>query len=402
LFFGKVSGNISACRSRLVRAVSEEKKRFYFIDQFRGWAVLFMVETHVLNSFLNENLRPTFAYKALDFVNGLVAPAFLFIAGFSFAIVAMRRWDEYLRLGPSFWKQCGRCLQILLVGYLLHVPRFSLRRLFLTLHWNQRHNFWGVDVLQCIALSLLLLTVLVLVWRRPRFYFTFVAVVAVAVSLLTPRLFSLPLETVLPPALSGYLKRQPYSQFSLFPWLAFVWLGAFVSWLWQKARQAATEARFFRRLLAGGMALVAMFFIIIWKTQVPLTFGSFSPSRPLFFFLKLGLVLMLFSFLWRSGQKWGNRPALVTAVGQESLLAYAAHIAVIYGGFFGPFGHSLDFLIGRNCSWAQVALLTLGLVVATVALSLAWHELKKTRPVLARRVFWVGVLLLIAALAFRV
>ena len=90
----------------------------------------------------------------------------------------MRRWDEYLRLGPSFWKQCGRCLQILLIGYLLHVPRFSLRHLLLTLHWNQRHNFWGVDVLHCIALSLLLLTLLVLVWRRPRFYFAFLAVAA--------------------------------------------------------------------------------------------------------------------------------------------------------------------------------------------------------------------------------
>jgi uncharacterized membrane protein len=29
--------------------MAEEKKRFYFIDQFRGWAVVFMVETHVVN-----------------------------------------------------------------------------------------------------------------------------------------------------------------------------------------------------------------------------------------------------------------------------------------------------------------------------------------------------------------
>lgn len=381
--------------------MSEEKKRFYFIDQFRGWAVLFMVETHVLNAFLSTKLHPAFAYKAMDFVNGLVAPAFLFIAGFSFAIVAMRRWDEYLRLGPSFWKQCGRCLQILLIGYLLHVPRFSLRHLLLTLHWNQRHNFWGVDVLHCIALSLLLLTLLVLVWRRPRFYFAFLVVAALAVSLLTPLIFSLPIETLLPPAVSGFLKRQSYSQFSLFPWMAFVWLGASVSWLWQKARQAAVEARFFRLLFAGGMALVAMFFIVILKTQAPLTFGSFNPARPLFFFLKLGLVMMLISFLWWLEQKKGERPVLVTRVGQESLPAYAFHIAVIYGGFFGPFGHSLDFLIGRTCSWAEVALMTLALSLATVALVMAWHGLKKSRPVLARRVFWVGVLTLTAVLAFR-
>ncbi len=53
----------------------------------------------------------------------------MFIAGFSFAIVAERKWDDFLRPGRVFRKQFMRCLQILLVGYLLHVPRFSLRHL---------------------------------------------------------------------------------------------------------------------------------------------------------------------------------------------------------------------------------------------------------------------------------
>ena len=45
--------------------MSDEKKRFCFIDQFRGWAVLFMVETHVVNAFLLDGLRDSLAYKAL-------------------------------------------------------------------------------------------------------------------------------------------------------------------------------------------------------------------------------------------------------------------------------------------------------------------------------------------------
>jgi uncharacterized membrane protein len=381
--------------------MSEEKKRFYFIDQFRGWAVLFMVETHVLNAFLHAELRSSLAYKALDFMNGLIAPAFLFIAGFSFAIVAERKWDDFLHFGKPFWKQCGRCLQILLIGYLLHVPRFSLRQLLLTLHRNGRHNFWGVDVLHSIGLSLLLLLLLVPLWRKPRFYFTFLALAAVAISLLTPLVFSLPLETLLPPAVSGYLKRLPYSQFPLFPWMAYVWLGASFSWLWQKSRQAAVETRFFRLLFAAGAALVAVFFIIVLQPLANISLGSFNPARPIFFFLKLGLVMMLLSFLWRLEQKRGNRPALVTAVGQESLLAYAAHIAVIYGGFFGPFGHSFDYLIGRTRSWAEVALMALLLILAVIALVMAWHGLKKNRPAVAKRVFWVGVILLLAYMVFR-
>ena len=126
----------------------------------------------------------------------------------------------------------------------------------------------------------------------------------------------------------------------------------------------------------------------------PVVLGTFNPAKPMFFFLKLGLVVMLLSLLWHWEQKKGNRPAPVTAVGQESLPAYAFHIAVIYGGFSGPFGHSLAFLIGPNRSWAQVALMSLALIFVTVALALGWHWLKKNRPEVAKSVFWGGVLLL--------
>ncbi len=96
---------------------------------------------------------------------------------------------------------------------------------------------------------------------------------------------------------------------------------------------------------------------------------------------------MLLSLLWRWEQKKGNRPPLVTAVGQESLPAYALHIAVIYGGFSGPFGHSLAFLIGPNRSWAWVLMAALVLILVTGALALGWHWLKKNRPKLAKKCF---------------
>jgi len=114
--------------------MTADKKRYYFIDQFRGWAVLFMIETHVLNAFLNASLRSSLSYKVLDFINGLVAPAFLFIAGFAFSIVAMRKWDECLRLGQPFRQQLRRYMFVGLVGYLLHLPGFSLPHLIATLH----------------------------------------------------------------------------------------------------------------------------------------------------------------------------------------------------------------------------------------------------------------------------
>lgn len=379
----------------------DEKRRYHFIDQFRGWAVLFMVETHVVNAFLHHGLRSSPGYRALDFFNGLIAPSFVFIAGFSFAIVAERKWDDFLRPGRVFWKQLLRCLQILLVGYLLHVPRFSLRQLQRTLHWGEKNIFWGVDVLQAIAVSLLLLLLFIPVWRRRERYYVFLAVAAVAVSLLTPLLRSLPVEAHLPWAFSGYLKRLPYSQFPLFPWMGYAFLGAAVSGLWQDARRNGAEDRFFRLLSYAGFSLVAVFLAIALQPVVPVAMGSFNPARPPFFFLKLGIVAMLLALLWRTGQRNGERPVLVTRIGQESLPAYAFHIAVIFGGFFGPCGHSLAFLIGKARSWPEVLAMALALILVSGALALGWHGLKKSRPVIAKKVFWSGVGLLVLYMIFR-
>ncbi len=381
--------------------MTADKKRFYFIDQFRGWAVVFMVETHVVNAFLHYGLRSSLAYKALDFFNGLIAPAFLFIAGFSFAIVAERKWDDFLRPGKVFWKQFLRCAQILLAGYLLHVPRFSLRNLLHTLKWGQRHIFWGVDVLHAIAISLLLLLLLIPVLRRKERYFIFLAIAAAVVSLLTPLLLSLPIEKALPWAFSGYLKRLPQSQFPLFPWMGYAFLGAAVSRLWQDSRRCRDEERFFRLLFYAGLSLVAVFLAIALQPVAPVVMGSFNPAKPLFFFLKLGIVVMLLSLMWRLEQKKGERPVPVTRVGQESLPAYAFHIVVIYGGFSGSFGHSLAFMIKMTRSWTWVFAAALVLILVTCALSLGWHWLKKNRPIVAKGVFWGGTIMLVLYMTFR-
>jgi len=377
--------------------MSADKKRYYFIDQFRGWAVLFMIETHVLNAFFNADLRSRLGYKALDFINGLVAPAFLFIAGFAFAIVALRKWDDYLRLGRPFRQQLRRLLFVWLVGYLLHVPGFSLRRLSAGLRWNGANVFWGVDVLHCIAVSLLLMLLLVPLLRRKKLFFNFLALAALALVLLTPRVYSIDIAALLPAALAGYIKRIPGSQFPLFPWLAYVWLGAFVSWLWQEARAGEREKKYFRNVAVAGALLIAAFTAVVLQPLVRVELHSYSPSQPHFFFLKLALILLLLACAWLGERKWGNRPAPVTVLGQESLLVYAAHLAVIYGTLWP----SLSFLIGKTRSWPEVAAMTAVLVAAMFVLALAWHGFEKNRPAAARYVYWGFMTTLLALLVFR-
>jgi Protein of unknown function (DUF1624). len=146
----------------------QSKPRYVYIDLLRGWAVLVMIETHVVNAFMQSTLRLDPWFKTLNFINGIVAPAFLFVAGYSFAIVGQRKWKDYLSLNGVFWKQVGRILQIWAIGYALHLPFFSFNKLAYLIGWEEWRPFWTVDVLHSIAISLFLMLLLVLIARTQR------------------------------------------------------------------------------------------------------------------------------------------------------------------------------------------------------------------------------------------
>ena len=59
----------------------KEKVRYTFIDLLRGWAIIIMIEVHLFNAFLLPELKRAGWFDVLTFINGLVAPAFLFEVG---------------------------------------------------------------------------------------------------------------------------------------------------------------------------------------------------------------------------------------------------------------------------------------------------------------------------------
>ncbi len=71
-------------------------KRCDWIDQLRGWAVIVMIEVHVVNVWLAPGLRPDW----LNYLNGLVAPSFTMAAGYSLVISTFRT-DGPTRPGAS-------------------------------------------------------------------------------------------------------------------------------------------------------------------------------------------------------------------------------------------------------------------------------------------------------------
>src|SRR5579872_6893470 len=108
---------------------SPVKSRLEFIDLLRGWAVVVMIETHVINALLAQSYRDSSWFPYLDFANGLVAPSFLFCAGCGLWISLGRRWDDYLALRKPLWVYFRRLGWILGIGYALHLPNFSMRQM---------------------------------------------------------------------------------------------------------------------------------------------------------------------------------------------------------------------------------------------------------------------------------
>jgi uncharacterized membrane protein len=362
--------------------------RFHFIDLLRGWAVFVMIETHVVNALLTLTLRQEPFYKALTFVNGLVAPTFLFCAGFGFAISVSRKWDDYTHLRAGAWRYIRRVGFILLVAYTLHLPFFSLRKLLNLTDESLWQGFFQVDILQTIAVTLLLLVGLAAVVRRQHVFVWVVAILALSDIYLAPVVRAMD-HSGLPIWFRPYLSLQFKSQFPVFPWSAFLLCGALTGFVFIRGRERGQEARLVRgiALAAAGAAAVSVLVPFLPFSIYPgLDFWNASPQ---FFFLRLGIVLLCCTLLWRTSERRSPGGAsFLTLFGQESLLVYATHLIIVYGH---TFEWSFIRLFGKTLGYLECAGLTLALVAGMYLAAWGWHALKAKNARAARAVQYATV-----------
>lgn len=264
--------------------------RFKALDWLRGGAVLVMIQCHAMNKWLLEALRSGPLYHRLDFVDGLVAPSFLFAAGFSLALVQLRGG-----LTPDRVRKSARRLgEVLAVAVGLTVLWFPVFREPL---WLLR-----LDILHCLGLTLLgVLGVLLRLGRWPR------VLPAVFVALGAAAFAAAPLLEQAPPWLSHFVSTKlgtppqtpSQSIFPLFPWAGHALLGA----------GAGTVAALYgRRALAAWLVAQVLVGTALWW-NVDAVVALYPPHDR-----------------WVNGPAWhGNKFAWVTAMallllGLEQLL----------------------------------------------------------------------------------
>jgi uncharacterized membrane protein len=376
------------------------KNRLVFVDLLRGWATIVMVEVHVFNAFLLPDIRNAAWFGWVNFVNGLVAPSFLFVAGFVFVVASDRKLEEFRTYGKAFWRQLSRIGLVWAIGYGLHLPYFSLTRTLRDSSASQILLFSQSDILHCIAIGLLIVFLGRIFIKRDQYYQFFLVLIGSFMVLVAPFIWEIDFSLFLPGFIAPYFNDHQGSIFPLFPWLGFLMFGAVAAFAHKKARASGTEAGYFQRLaLLGGILLIAGTFLVGLPSIVPFMSTAIR-ANPIFFASRLGIVFLLLVACWSYAEWRKTERSLVLNVSKESLLVYSAHLLVIYGRFRN--GSSAASLYGDSLSIFQSLLATLGLIVVMIVLANGWSRLKQKSMQWARYVSYATGIVLIIVFIVRV
>jgi uncharacterized membrane protein len=355
--------------------------RVAFVDLLRGWAVIVMIQTHVFNATMIPALTETGIYSVIRFLDGLVAPSFLFASGLAYAITTRRKIGDYLSFGWPLFRQFGRLIFILLIGYSLHIPKFNYHHLVNEATHEAWMAFWQADVLHCIAVSLIALQVLLLLCRSERRLYQAVLVLTGAVVVGAPIMWSVDWWLIFPPPIAAYLNGQHYSLFPLFPWSAFLFAGALTGYYFTRARSSqaeGAESRMMRSVARAGLAVIAGSFALHPLAAAAYPAYDYWRSSPSFFLLRAGLVMLLCSGLFLYEQRKGADPAsAVTLFGRESFVVYVTHLMLIYGKF-GP--NSFTQIVGQSFGYLEASFMTLLVLLLMFALAHGWARVRREPP----------------------
>ena len=281
-------------------------------------------------------------------------------------------WRQHIALSSAVWRRVRRFGLFLLLGYALHFPVHRIA----DIRWLNNDDWRAalqVDILQVIGASLLLLQGLVFLTRTPKRFAAVALTASTVVVLATVYVWAADWPRCLPATLAAYLNGSTGSLFPLFPWSAYVLLGAGLGMLYASS-QTASPLRFGRGVVLLGAALAVSGQLLQnlgLRLYAALDFWHTSPTlfatRAGVILLALGLALHVKGFPVRGS-------GTVRALAQQSLMVYFVHVCVLYGSTWNPglrqyWGGSFDLPHA-----ATAAALMIAFLLTTV---FAWSRCKK-------------------------
>ena len=346
------------------------KQRLAWIDFLRGIAVLGMIETHVVNTFLTPFARIGNGFALLSYLNGLVAPTFLFVSGLLQGLWLRKHCATHSSLAPK-WKSIAL---LFLIGYGLQFPwdaMLDTEKIFA--------SFGRVDILHCIAGSLAITLLLTRFSRSETRNDILLLVLLNIIVIAAPYVWnSIANSANSTSPWVGYVGKQNGALFPLIPWSAFLFSGVLVSrWI--------SNVR-----ILGVLSLITYALGWILKALLKNAFELQTYEiRSDFFFFRLSFVLLACAVCAQvlQSQKSGPITRAITWCGSRSLLLYVWHLILLYGGIgiLPP----LHKLFSRTQNATGVVGLFFLTLASTLALTWAW-QWTASRILVARKKQGIG------------
>ena len=345
--------------------------RVHFVDVLRLLALVQMVNGHTLHALLDDSVRHGARYQAYLWFRGLVSVAFMVVAGLSYYLTTLARWDAHQRDPAARRRRLLRALEIIAIGMLLRFPVQSV--LTLDLHGLERGLFGlaRIDVLPCIGVSLLVLEGISRLCRTPLQVVSVCAALVVVMAALTPWGATLPAQGAIG-LLTGWLGPQGGSPFPLLPFAGYVLSGVVLGAV-ALPEGAATRARSvsLRLLLtAAGLGVAS------WSAA-KLAFGAHggyavNVHTPSFFLQKLAVVTLALSALSAALHRLRALPRPLRTLSGETLAIYVFHLLVLYGA---PI--ALARRVGSTLPLSAALSVSAAMLCASTLVGLGWHSIKE-------------------------
>jgi uncharacterized membrane protein len=337
------------------RAGTGAHARVRAIDWLRGLAVLVMIECHSLVLLQPRRVGSAF-YNWLQGINGLVAPAFIFAAGFSLALVMARTSDNPTARRRRIGKSTRRAIQLILVADLLHLLTQPVLRhpILLT----------KIDILTCIACGLLIIVAICsIIPNQPWVHRAMLLALAVLVFAICPMTELYRGNTIL----TGFINESNDSVFPLIPWLGYLFLGGFLG---SVLADPTTGKR------AIWPVLIALL-IAGWLLEYHLP-AHWYPARADVWLLtnmgariwRLAIAIGVLALLERlspivPGLTKNPLFALFELFSGWALPAYCIHLTLLYGAL----GNAWPRIYHGRLDWGAYAIYTAGIIAVTGGLS---------------------------------
>ncbi|MBS3999154.1 MAG: DUF1624 domain-containing protein [Desulfobulbaceae bacterium] len=311
---------------------SKESPRLHFIDLVRAYAILMMVQGHMVDATLAMEFRDAgnFFYNLWNHMRGITAPVFFFASGTIFTYLLMRKNIKFTE-NERVSKGLKRFVILIILGYLLRF-NFNILSNLTDLDFMQFKYSFAADVLHCIGLSIFTIITLYIIHQLTRIpIWLFLSLSALSLFYFYPSTLDIDWLAIFPLPIATYFTVDYGANFTVIPWMGFSLWGALLGYILSKNVNIAFNYIFTFVIFALGLILHfgsggVLEFLFNLTGDMNLKYLLYNN----FLFYHLGNTLIIcgvISFIANTVKI----PKLLAKTGQKTMVIYVVHIFIIYG-----------------------------------------------------------------------